>query len=181
MATTPDILFYRPGLVEFPYPGFTNIHRSIGFLSLKTKDLNYHLELMDEIKKISKYCKVFCNVITTTAGAVDPLDYGRLAFKLKLSPVMVIPGIRSEYEYSFNENVSNNPDCLLNVVNFLKDCYNAIDRMWIASVEEDAIKGSPDLMDLIDKELKSRGAYVVDIAKLVDVLFSLGVIQPVEK
>lgn len=180
MATT-DILFYRPGLVEFPYPGYTNIHRSIGFLSLKTKDLSHHLELMDEIKKMSKYCKIFCNVITMAPGAVDPLDYGRLAFKLKLSPVMVIPGIRSEYEYSFNENVSNNPDCLLNVVNFLKDCYNAIDRMWIASLEEETIKGTPDFMDLIDKELKSRGTYEVDIAKLVDVLFSLGVIKPVEK
>ncbi len=179
MATT-DTLFYRPGLVEFPYPGFPNIHRSIGFLSLKTKDLSHHLELMDEIRKISKYCKIFCNVITAMGGA-DPLNYDRLAFKIKVSPVMIIPGIRSEYEFGLNESISKNPECLLNVVKLLKDCYNAIDRMWVASVEEDAIKGTPDLMDLIDKELKSRGTYEVDIAKLVDVLFSLGVIKPVEE
>lgn len=179
--TTTDILFYRPGLVDFPYPGYSNIHRSIGFLSLKTKDLNYHLELMAEIKKMSKYCKIFCNVITAGYEAPeDPLNYNRLAFKLKVSPVMIIPGIRSEYEYSFNENISKNPECLLEVVKFLKDCYNAIDRMWIASVEEDTVKGTPDLMDLLDKELKSRGTYEIDIAKLVDVLFSLGVIKPVE-
>ena len=140
----------------------------------------HHQKLMDEIRKMSKYCKIFCNVITAMGAPADPLGVDRIAFKLKISPVMVIPGLRSEYEYSLNESVSRDPDCLLNVVNFLKDCYNAIDRMWIASLEEDAIKGSPDLMDLIDKELKSRGTYKVDIAKLVDVLFSLGVVQPVE-